>query len=79
VPDDATRIRLDALERRVGDAVLRETYAAHERRRDQEIEQLRAGLAEVRDTLRWQGRTLVLWVLGLVVSIVTAVAGLVIG
>lgn len=76
--DDMTTLahRVAALEASI---VRRDVYDAHTEAARAESERLRTAVEEVRDTLRWQSRVLVLWALGMIVTLAVAVTGMVTG
>ena len=76
--DDMTTLahRVSALETSI---VRRDVYDAHTEAARMEAERMRTAIEEVRDTLRWQSRVLVLWALGMIVTLAVAVTGMVTG
>lgn len=79
--DDMTTLahRVSAVEASLASLVRRDVYDAHTDAARTEAERLRTALEEVRDTLRWQSRVLVLWALGMIVTLAVAVTGMVTG
>lgn len=84
--DDEVRtlaLRVAALERGLESAiesgVRRDVYDAHHDAARTEGERMRTAIEEVRDTLRWQSRVLVLWALGMIVTLAVAATGMVTG
>lgn len=82
--DDEVRtlaLRVAALERglesSIGSGVRRDVYEAHSERASVELRQVRDAVDEIRSTLRWQSRTLVLWALGMLVTLAVAITSMV--
>lgn len=82
--DDEVRtlaLRVAALERglesTIESGVRRDVYDAHAERASIELRQVRDVVQEIQATLRWQSRTLVLWALGMLVTLAVAITSMV--
>lgn len=71
--------RMAAVEAAMTDVVRRDVHEARMDAARQEVERVRTAIEEVRDTLRWQSRVLVLWALGMIVTLGVGVSALVQG